>query len=191
MRVHPAKPKVGIRTSKPNEMWHIDTTIIRLVDGTKAYLHAIIDNYSRRILSWRIGASFDTGNTVTVLLDACKSCETGTPTVLTDGGVENMNRNVDELIASVDRGVYVTRFHYVNVEEPVSVLLTGMTRDGTFMIEDGHLTAVLADFVPDGEPGGARAKNDGVFGGCHVDAPDSCRAEATQLYTRLNISEKT
>ena len=48
---------------------------------------------------------------------------------------------IDELIASVNRGIYVTRFHYVNVEEPVSVLLTGMTRDGTFMIEDGHLTA--------------------------------------------------
>jgi predicted Zn-dependent protease len=50
---------------------------------------------------------------------------------------------IDELIGSVERGVYVTRFHYVNVEEPASVLLTGMTRDGTFMIEDGHLTAPL------------------------------------------------
>ena len=37
---------------------------VRLVDGSKAYLHAVIDNFSRRILSWRIGASFDPGNTV-------------------------------------------------------------------------------------------------------------------------------
>lgn len=100
MRVHPAKPKVGLRTEKPNEMWHIDTTIIRLVDGTKAYLHAVIDNYSRRILSWRVGAKFDTGNTVAVPLEACQRCETETPTVLADGGVENVNRNVDELIES-------------------------------------------------------------------------------------------
>lgn len=50
---------------------------------------------------------------------------------------------IDELIASVDRGVYVTRFHYVNVENPVPVTLTGMTRDGTFMIENGHLTRPL------------------------------------------------
>ncbi|MDP2232414.1 MAG: TldD/PmbA family protein [Actinomycetota bacterium] len=50
---------------------------------------------------------------------------------------------IDELIASVKRGVYVTRFHYVNVEDPVPVLLTGMTRDGTFLIEDGHLTRPL------------------------------------------------
>jgi predicted Zn-dependent protease len=50
---------------------------------------------------------------------------------------------LDELIGSVERGVYVTRFHYVNVEDPISVKLTGMTRDGTFMIEDGSLTAPL------------------------------------------------
>ena len=37
----------------------------------------------------------------------------------------------------------MTRFHYVNVEDPTSVLLTGMTRDGTFMIEDRRLTRPL------------------------------------------------
>ncbi|MDP3630745.1 MAG: TldD/PmbA family protein [Actinomycetota bacterium] len=47
---------------------------------------------------------------------------------------------VDEMIAGVTRGLYVTRFHYVNVEDPLRVVLTGMTRDGTFMIEDGRLT---------------------------------------------------
>jgi len=43
VRVHPAKPKVGLRTTGPDEMWHIDTTVIRLLDGTRAYLHAVID----------------------------------------------------------------------------------------------------------------------------------------------------
>ncbi|MDY0341423.1 MAG: TldD/PmbA family protein [Coriobacteriia bacterium] len=46
---------------------------------------------------------------------------------------------VEDMIASVDRGVYVTRFHYVNVEDPMKVVLTGMTRDGTFLIENGKL----------------------------------------------------
>jgi putative transposase len=54
LRVHPAKPKVGLRTSGADEMWHIDTTVIRLLDGTRAYLHAVIDNFSRRILAWRV-----------------------------------------------------------------------------------------------------------------------------------------
>ncbi len=47
---------------------------------------------------------------------------------------------VEELIASVPRGVYVNRFWYVNVGDPTRVELTGMTRDGTFMIEGGKLT---------------------------------------------------
>jgi len=51
LRVHPAKPKLGIRTTRANEMWHIDTTVIRLLDGTRAYVHAVIDNFSRRILA--------------------------------------------------------------------------------------------------------------------------------------------
>ncbi len=50
---------------------------------------------------------------------------------------------IDEMIRSVERGVYVTRFHYVNVEDPVPATLTGMTRDGTFLIEDGTLTSPL------------------------------------------------
>lgn len=48
--------------------------------------------------------------------------------------------SIEDLIASVERGVYVSRFHYVNVEDPVPVTLTGMTRDGTFLIENGRLT---------------------------------------------------
>ena len=56
LRVHPAKPKVGLRTTRADEMWHIDTTVIRLLDGTRAYLHAVIDNFSRRILAWRVRA---------------------------------------------------------------------------------------------------------------------------------------
>ena len=43
-----------IRASKSNEIWHVDTTVTRLLDGSRAYLHAIIDNFSRRILSWTV-----------------------------------------------------------------------------------------------------------------------------------------
>ncbi len=51
--------------------------------------------------------------------------------------------SMDSLVATVERGVYVTRFHYVNAEDPVTVTLTGMTRDGTFLIEDGAVTKPL------------------------------------------------
>src|SRR4029450_13396402 len=63
LRVHPAKPKIGLRTTRPNEIWHIDTTVIRLLDGTRAYLHAVIDNFSRRILGCSVAQTFATERT--------------------------------------------------------------------------------------------------------------------------------
>ena len=102
LRVHPAKPKVGLRTTRANEMWHIDTTVVRLLDGTRAYLHAVIDNFSRRILAWRVADTFAPVNTVAVLVSAGRSAtppET-IPVVLADAGVENVNAQVDELITA-------------------------------------------------------------------------------------------
>jgi putative transposase len=100
LRVHPAKPKVGLRTTGADQMWHIDTTVIRLLDGTRAYVHAVIDNFSRRILAWRVADTFGPGNSVAVLLEASRSAtrSASAPVVLADAGVENVNAQIDELI---------------------------------------------------------------------------------------------
>jgi putative transposase len=102
LRVHPAKPKVGLRTTRANEMWHIDTTVIRLLDGSRAYLHAVIDNFSRRILAWRVADTFSPANSVAVLVEASRTATSSKTTlaVLADAGVENVNAQVDELIAT-------------------------------------------------------------------------------------------
>jgi putative transposase len=63
-RLYPAKPKIGIRASAPGKLLHLDVTIIRLFDGTRAYLHAAIDNYSRRILSWSLEDHLGSGERV-------------------------------------------------------------------------------------------------------------------------------
>jgi len=48
--------------------------------------------------------------------------------------------SVPEMIATMERGLYVTRFHYVNgFVEPMAAVFTGMTRDGTFWVEDGEV----------------------------------------------------
>ena len=52
----------------------------------------------------------------------------------------------EELFAGIERGVYVTRFHYGNIVHPVKTLFTGMTRDGTFLIEHGELTRPVKSF---------------------------------------------
>ena len=51
---YPATPKIGLRTEAPNEAGHIEVTIIKLLDGTKAYVHAVIDNFSRRVVAWTV-----------------------------------------------------------------------------------------------------------------------------------------
>ena len=48
-----------------------------------------------------------------------------------------------ELAAGIERGLYVTRFWYVNPVDPKQTLLTGLTREGTFLIEDGEITQPL------------------------------------------------
>ena len=47
---------------------------------------------------------------------------------------------VEDMIGSTDRGLLVTRFHYSNVVHPIETTLTGMTRDGTWLIEHGEVT---------------------------------------------------
>jgi PmbA protein len=49
------------------------------------------------------------------------------------------NSSLAEMVRSVRKGIYVTRFHYTNVVEPMKAVITGMTRDGTFLIEDGEI----------------------------------------------------
>ena len=97
-RIHPAKPKTGIRAKRPDEIWHVDTTQIRLLDGTQAYLHAIIDNFSRRILSWKVDDRFHPAVTAELLLAATEPVREGKPTLLVDGGIENYNKAVNKLV---------------------------------------------------------------------------------------------
>jgi PmbA protein len=49
----------------------------------------------------------------------------------------------EALIAGVERGVLVTRFHYTHCPDPQHVIATGTTRDGTFLIEQGRVTGAL------------------------------------------------
>jgi predicted Zn-dependent protease len=54
--------------------------------------------------------------------------------------------SLDEMIASTDRGILVTRFWYIREVDPYEKIFTGMTRDGTFLIESGRVTAGVRNF---------------------------------------------
>jgi PmbA protein len=48
--------------------------------------------------------------------------------------------STEDMLASTKRGLLVTRFHYSNIVHPMESVITGMTRDGTWLVEDGEIT---------------------------------------------------
>jgi predicted Zn-dependent protease len=56
------------------------------------------------------------------------------------------SRSTEELIAGCARGILVTHFFYIRSLDPRTVLQTGLTRDGAFLIEDGRITRPLKNF---------------------------------------------
>jgi len=56
------------------------------------------------------------------------------------------DKSVAEMIASTERGVLVTRFWYIREVEPYEKVITGMTRDGTFLVENGKVVGGIRNF---------------------------------------------
>jgi predicted Zn-dependent protease len=56
------------------------------------------------------------------------------------------NKSTEELIANTKKGMLVTRTWYIRMVDPQSVLLTGLTRDGTFYIENGKIKHPIKNF---------------------------------------------
>jgi len=54
--------------------------------------------------------------------------------------------SVDDMVRSTDRGVLVTRLWYIREVDPYEKILTGMTRDGTFLIENGKISGGIRNF---------------------------------------------
>ena len=100
-RVHPAKPKEGLRATRPNEYWQIDTTVIRLTTGIRIYLQAVIDNFSRRILAWHVSDKLISITTRELLIEASQNlphaAANASVLVVTDGGSENFGE-VEKLL---------------------------------------------------------------------------------------------
>src|SRR5437867_10722983 len=53
---------------------------------------------------------------------------------------------VEEMIKDTKKGILVTRLWYIREVDPRTLLLTGLTRDGTFLIEKGKLTRPIKNF---------------------------------------------
>jgi predicted Zn-dependent protease len=53
---------------------------------------------------------------------------------------------VEQMVAGTERGILVTRLWYIREVDPYEKILTGMTRDGTFLVEDGKVRHGLRNF---------------------------------------------
>ena len=51
--------------------------------------------------------------------------------------------SLDDMVRSTERGILVTRFWYIRPVDPRTLLLTGLTRDGTFLVEDGRISKAV------------------------------------------------
>jgi predicted Zn-dependent protease len=60
--------------------------------------------------------------------------------------IEGGATSLDEMIAGADRAILVTRLWYIREVDPYEKIFTGMTRDGTFLVENGRITAGLRNF---------------------------------------------
>ena len=54
--------------------------------------------------------------------------------------------SVEEMVAATDHGILVTRLWYIREVDPYQKIFTGMTRDGTFLVEGGKVSAGVRNF---------------------------------------------
>lgn len=119
-KVHPSPPQTGIRANRPNQIWHIDVTKIKLSTGKKMYLQAVVDNFSRFVLAWKVSDSISGINTRDLLRTALslttQERNREGPVLISDGGPENKNLLVSELVNSspIEMLVALVDIHFSN-----------------------------------------------------------------------------
>ena len=80
-------------------------------------------------------------------------------TLLLRGGTA---KSADDLLSGVKRGLVVTRFWYTRWLEPKAMSITGLTRDGVFLVEDGRITGPVNNFRFNESPANVLANCDGM-----------------------------
>lgn len=97
------KRKIGIRASASNEIWHADITQLKTLDGKRYYIYIVMDNFSRKVLSYAV-RDFISGevmvkNVETAFKRASEIWKTLNVKLIVDGGSENNNVHMDKFIS--------------------------------------------------------------------------------------------
>ncbi|MEW5676024.1 DDE-type integrase/transposase/recombinase [Flavobacterium enshiense] len=94
------KPKYdSLISSRPNQIWCADVTILKTKDGTRHYLHILLDHYSKKVLGYTI-EDFSNPKAIRSLLQNAYSKISIKSEIrfITDGGIENVNNTVNQFI---------------------------------------------------------------------------------------------
>ena len=132
-----------LNADAPGSPWSADGRPRRRVDWIK---DGVVENMSySRYWAQKQGVAED--KAVPSLRDGFRggrevAAFEGAPGVIMDGGTQSL----DELVKGVKRGVLVTRMWYIRPVDPQTVLYTGLTRDGTFYVEDGEIKYAVKNF---------------------------------------------
>ena len=100
------QPKIkysSLKSYKPNEIWCADVTILKTADDKKHYIHFLMDHYSKMILGYSVENSSSPKTIKNLLQEAyLKHKNKDSITLVTDGGVENVNNTVQEFLTSTN-----------------------------------------------------------------------------------------
>ena len=98
--------KTGIRAAETNKIWHMDVTVFKTMDNVKAYIHILMDNFSRYILNYRVSLELRAQTTFEMLKESyyehIHSDGNSNIELITDGGPENNNNIVNSFIEMPD-----------------------------------------------------------------------------------------
>ena len=115
--------------------------------------------------------------------------------------MEGGNATVDELIKGTERGILVTRFWYIRPLDPQTILLTGLTRDGLFLIEKGQVTRPIKNMrwnespivafnnIDDMTPAERVVSGEGIGGGGGFQLSVVCPAARVREFTFTSASD--
>ncbi len=108
------KNTVGIRADRPHQIWHADITIFETKDRIKQYIYLVVDNFSRKILSWKVSEYVKASIRKETILDAIHATEPPLVVLLTDGGSENKFDAIQNYQTEIDHKIALIDIHYSN-----------------------------------------------------------------------------
>lgn len=118
VRTFPAGPEYSVKTRRPNEQWQTDATYLLVKNWGWFFLISILDDYSRRILAWRLQASMDAGAFSDVVELACEATGidrvpvASRPRLLSDRGAALISKTFGDYLEAKGLGqIFASPYH--------------------------------------------------------------------------------